>query len=116
MLNRRLTLTVVPLVVAGMALAACGSSKKSGSGTSPTAGSSGGAKPTFTIAYQGPLSGGNAQLGLNMDKAVALAIKQANDKGDLPFNLAFTDSDDVGDPSKAPTAARKRGKNSKRPL
>ena len=33
---------------------------------------------TYTIAYEGPLSGGNQQLGLNMEYAVALAIKQAN--------------------------------------
>ena len=35
-------------------------------------------KPTYTIAYEGPLSGGDAQLGLNMKFAVALAINQAN--------------------------------------
>ncbi|HXR42999.1 MAG TPA: ABC transporter substrate-binding protein, partial [Acidothermaceae bacterium] len=106
MLNRRLTLTVVPLVVAGMALAACGSSKKSGSGTSPTAGSSGGAKPTFTIAYQGPLSGGNAQLGLNMKWAVELAVNEANAAGDLPFTLKYTDADDQGTGDKSPAAAQ----------
>jgi branched-chain amino acid transport system substrate-binding protein len=105
-LNRRLTLTVVPLVVAGMALAACGSSKKSGSGTSPTAGSSGGAKPTFTIAYQGPLSGGNAQLGLNMKWAVELAVNEANAAGDLPFTLKYTDADDQGTGDKSPAAAQ----------
>ena len=32
------------------------------------------AKPTYTIGYQGPLSGGNAQLGLNMEYGVQLAI------------------------------------------
>ena len=26
-----------------------------------------GTKPTYIIAYEGPLSGGNAQLGLNME-------------------------------------------------
>ena len=35
-------------------------------------------KPTFDLAYEGPLSGGNAQLGLNMAYAVQYAINQAN--------------------------------------
>ena len=111
MLKRRLVLSVVPLVVAGMALSACGSSsnKTSNSGSSSTAsnGGSGGEKPTFKIAYQGPLSGGNAQLGLNMKFAVELAINEANAAGDLPFKLEYTESDDQGDGKVSPTAARK---------
>ncbi|HEX7104434.1 MAG TPA: branched-chain amino acid ABC transporter substrate-binding protein [Acidothermaceae bacterium] len=108
MLNRRLVLAVVPLVVAGMALSACGSSKKSSSGGSTSSSSAaGGEKPTFKIAYQGPLSGGNAQLGLNMKFAVELAINEANAAGDLPFKLEYTESDDQGDGKVSPTAARK---------
>jgi branched-chain amino acid transport system substrate-binding protein len=106
-LNRRFVLTVVPLVVAGMALSACGSSKNSGSNAGSTSGGSSGAQPTFTIAYQGPLSGGNAQLGLNMKFSVQLAVDEANAKGDLPFKLAYTESDDQGDGKISPTAARK---------
>jgi branched-chain amino acid transport system substrate-binding protein len=104
-LNRRLTRLLVPLVVAGVALTAC-SSKKS-TGAANTAAASGGAKPSFTIAYQGPLSGGNAQLGLNMKFAVQLAINDANAKGDLPFTLNYAESDDQGDGKVSPTAARK---------
>lgn len=111
MLNRRVVLTVVPLVVAGMALSACGSSKKSSSGGSSTGGSSTAAntgnKPTFTIAYEGPLSGGNAQLGLNMKFAVQLAVNEANAAGDLPFTLKYTDADDQGSPDQSPAAAQK---------
>ncbi|MCU1591295.1 MAG: Extracellular ligand-binding receptor [Frankiales bacterium] len=81
-----------------LALTACGSS--SGGSSS----SSGGGKKTYTIAYQGPLSGDNAQLGINMDNGVKLALAQATG---LPFNLKFVDSDDVGDPAQAPAAARK---------
>jgi branched-chain amino acid transport system substrate-binding protein len=58
------------------------------------------------------LSGDNAQLGINMDNGVKLAIEQANAKGDLPFTLKFVDSDDVGDPAQAPAAARKLLDNS----
>ena len=40
-----------------------------------------GTKPTYVIAYEGPLSGGNAQLGLNMEYSVELAINNANATG-----------------------------------
>jgi branched-chain amino acid transport system substrate-binding protein len=63
---------------------------------------------TYTIAYEGPLSGGDQQLGLNMEYAVALAIKQANSGatfGKLPFKLAFTPEDDGGSATESPTAA-----------
>ena len=96
MLDRRLLRLAVPLAVGALALTACGGSSDGGGG--------GGGKKTYTIAYQGPLSGDNAQLGINMDNGVKLAIKQAKD---LPFTLKFTDSDDVGDPAQAPAAARK---------
>ncbi len=109
MLNRRVVLTVVPLVVAGMALSACGSSSKKASngGSTSSASSNGGAKPTFTIAYEGPLSGGNAQLGLNMKFAVQLAVNEANAAGNLPFTLKYTDADDQGSPDQSPAAAQK---------
>jgi branched-chain amino acid transport system substrate-binding protein len=66
------------------------------------------AKPTFTIAYEGPLSGGVAQLGLNMDYAVRLAIQQANAGttfGALPFTLKYLRKDDQGSPTVSPTIA-----------
>lgn len=100
MLDRRVLRLAVPLAVGVVTLAACGKSDSNGGG-------GGNSKKTYTIAYQGPLSGDNAQLGINMDNAVQLAIKQANEKGDLPFTLKFTNSDDVGDPAQAPTAATK---------
>ncbi len=90
----------MPLALGAIALTACG-------GSSGGSSSSGGGKKSFTIAYQGPLSGDNAQLGINMDNGVKLAVEQANKKGDLGFELKFTNSDDVGDPAQAPTAAQK---------
>ncbi|MDT7538859.1 MAG: branched-chain amino acid transport system substrate-binding protein, partial [Actinomycetota bacterium] len=101
-LDRRLLRLAAPIALGALALTACGSSSGGSS-------SSGGGKKTYTIAYQGPLSGDNAQLGINMDNGVKLALDQA--KG-LPFNLKFTDSDDVGDPAQAPAAARKLLDNS----
>ena len=63
-------------------------------------------KPTYTIGYEGPLSGGNQQLGLNMVFAVQLAINQANKTGKLPFKLALKTFDDQGDPTISPTQAQ----------
>jgi branched-chain amino acid transport system substrate-binding protein len=99
-LDRRLLRLALPITVGALALTACGSSSGGKS-------SNGGGKKSYTLAYQGPLSGDNAQLGINMDNGVKLAVEQANKKGDLPFTLNFTDSDDVGDPAQAPAAARK---------
>jgi branched-chain amino acid transport system substrate-binding protein len=96
----------VPLALAALAAAACGNSSSGGSKNN-----SGGGKPTYTIAYQGPLSGGNQQLGLNMSWAVKLAISQANagtsQFGALPFKLAFTQQDDQGTSTGAPAAVAK---------
>ena len=101
MLDRRLIRLALPLALGALALTACGGSDD-GEDTGD-----GGDKKTYTIAYQGPLSGDNAQLGINMDNGVQLAIEEANKRTDLPFKLKFTNSDDVGDPAQAPTAAQK---------
>jgi branched-chain amino acid transport system substrate-binding protein len=67
-------------------------------------------KPTFDIAYEGPLSGGNAQLGLNMEYSVEYAINQANagksQFGKLPFTLKYVAKDDQGSPTISPTDAQ----------
>ncbi|WP_441248052.1 branched-chain amino acid ABC transporter substrate-binding protein [Kitasatospora sp. McL0602] len=97
MLSRTVLRAGLPVVAGALVIAGCSSSKSSG-------GSSG--KPTYTIAFQGPLTGPNAQLGINIDWGLKLAVKQANDKGDLPFTLAVKEADDQGDPSKGPTAAQ----------
>src|ERR1700733_12895389 len=54
------------VATAALALAACSSSP-----STPKASSS---SKTYTIAYEGPLSGGNSQLGLFQKFAVQLAI------------------------------------------
>ena len=64
------------------------------------------AKPTYIIGYEGPLSGGNQQLGLNMVNAVQLAINEANATGKLPFKLRIATYDDQGDPTISPTQAQ----------
>jgi branched-chain amino acid transport system substrate-binding protein len=71
------------------------------------------AKPTYVIGYEGPLSGGNQQLGLNMVFAVQLAINQANATGKLPFKLQLKTYDDQGDPTISPTQAQAAVANKK---
>ena len=103
-----------PLVVAGsLVLAACGNSgsgtasgsSSSGGGLGGGSGSSGGSGGTYSIAFEGPLSGDNQQLGINEVQGAQLAIDQANSAGKLGFKLQLVKADDQGSPEQAPTAA-----------
>lgn len=74
------------------------------------------AKPLFIIAYEGPLTGGNAQLGLNMDYGVRLALNEANQGksfGKLPFSLEYLGKDDQGSSQFSPTVAAQLVSNHK---
>lgn len=101
---RHLFRAAVPLAVGALVLAGCGGSSD-GDGANPDA--SGSAGGTYTIAYQGPLSGGVQQLGINMRNGVELAIEQANAAGDLDFTLEFDSADDQASADASPPAARK---------
>ena len=68
--------------------------------------SSASAKPSYVIGYEGPLSGGNAQLGINMKWGVLLAIQNANATGKLPFTLKASFFDDQGSSTYSPAAAQ----------
>lgn len=97
-------------LIGALALAGCGSSNSStpgAGGLSSGATSAGGGGGTYTIGFEGPLSGSNAQLGINEVNGVQLAVDQANAAGDLGFKLKLVRSDDQGDPAKAPAAAAK---------
>ncbi|SDO73698.1 amino acid/amide ABC transporter substrate-binding protein, HAAT family (TC 3.A.1.4.-) [Klenkia soli] len=99
---------VLPLVLASaLALSACSnaSSDDDAAGSSSGGLAGGGSGETYRIAFEGPLSGDNQQLGINEVNAVELAIEQANDSGDLGFTLELVRADDQGDPAIAPTAA-----------
>lgn len=97
MRSKRALRIVAPLLLGALIVSACGKSSSS----------SGSKTKTYTIGYEGPLSGGNQQLGINMDNAIQLAVDQANATGALPFKLKYEHSDDVGDPGQAPAAAQK---------
>jgi branched-chain amino acid transport system substrate-binding protein len=101
-------------VVAGsLVLAACGNStsgsasgsSSSGGGLGGGSGSGSGSGATYSIAFEGPLSGDNQQLGINEVNAAQVAIDQANASGNLGFKLKLVKADDQGDPAQSPTAA-----------
>ncbi|WP_460605382.1 branched-chain amino acid ABC transporter substrate-binding protein [Jatrophihabitans fulvus] len=113
---------MVALAAAGsMALSGCGSDSGGGGKSSGGGGlgggggksssNGGGAGPnagkTFSIGFQGALTGDNKQLGINEVNAVELAVAQANAKGDLGFTLKVAQADDGGVDTKAPAAAQK---------
>jgi branched-chain amino acid transport system substrate-binding protein len=99
--NRKFFVRVAaPLSVAAVMLAGCSSSS---SGGNPGGTASGGE----TLAFQGPLSGGNAALGINERNGVKLAIDQANAAKTLPYTLGFEFADDQGSGTGSPPAARK---------
>jgi branched-chain amino acid transport system substrate-binding protein len=94
-------------LVGALALTGCGSSdSKDSSGGGLSGGSGGGSSSdTYTIAFQGPLSGDNQQLGINEVNGAQLAIDEANKDSGLGFKLKLLKADDIGDQSKAPSAA-----------
>lgn len=100
-MRKLLMKTGVPVVAGAIALAGVATTASASTARPHTT-------PTYTIAYEGPLSGGVAQLGLNMKFAVQLAINQANAGttfGKLHFKLKFVAKDDQGDPTISPTIA-----------
>jgi branched-chain amino acid transport system substrate-binding protein len=65
-------------------------------------------KPVVLIAFEGPLSGGNDQLGFNMAFGVRLALNEANQGtsfGKLPFTLGYLGTNDRGSATSAPAVA-----------
>ncbi|NYI07158.1 branched-chain amino acid ABC transporter substrate-binding protein [Allostreptomyces psammosilenae] len=84
----------VPLAASMLVLSACASDSGGDGGS------------TLKIGYQGPLSGANSALGINMENGVELAIEEANESGDLPFQLEYVASDDQGLPEQATAAAQ----------
>jgi branched-chain amino acid transport system substrate-binding protein len=93
-------------LVGALALTGCGSSDKKDEGSGLSGGGGAGSGDTYTIAFQGPLSGDNQQLGINEVNGAQLAIDQANKDGDLGFKLKLLKADDLGDQAKAPSAAQ----------
>jgi branched-chain amino acid transport system substrate-binding protein len=87
---------VAMLATLSIVAAACGRSTSTGS-----------SKPAYKIGFMGALTGANAQLVVGSEKAANLAIKQANDKGDLPVTLSLDPQDTQGSPQAAVPLASK---------
>jgi branched-chain amino acid transport system substrate-binding protein len=82
------------LIVASLALTACGSRSGNDSG-----GSSGGSTKTAKIGVIAPLSGDLSALGLGIQHSVELAVKQANDANAIPgWKLEVVPKDDEAKP------------------
>src|SRR5437588_8042484 len=92
---------VVAVAAAAIVLAACG-----GGGGSKKASTGAGGKQTVAFAFVGPLTGANANLGLNSRDGAAVAIKEANAKGSK-YNYVLKSYDTQGDPAQAPGQAAK---------
>ena len=115
MQKKVLTTVLAASAIGAMVLSGCSSSKKTtgalGS-TTPTAaasasaggGSCNGTGTTYKIGYEGPLTGDNKQLGINMINAENLAVKEANAAKNLCFQLAVLSEDDLGTAAGAPPA------------
>jgi branched-chain amino acid transport system substrate-binding protein len=75
-------------------------------GLASSSGAASKAKPTYVIGYEGPMSGGGQQYGLDERFGVVVAINEANATGKLPFKLKLVTYDDQGDPTISPTQAQ----------
>lgn len=119
MRSRAMTTVVVLATASAVALSGCASSSKKKSGglggggstksSSSSAAGGGGAASgkTYKIGFEGPLSGANAQLGINEEYGAEIAVQQANADSSLGFKVQLVKSDDEGDPAKSPAAATK---------
>jgi branched-chain amino acid transport system substrate-binding protein len=86
--------------VAALLLAACGG------GDDDTSGGEASGQQTYKLAFVGPLTGPNANLGINIRYGAEVAIDEANAAGgDVKFELAPFDTQ--GDPAQASTAKDK---------
>jgi len=82
----------VPIVVAALALSACGTR-----GEDSNAGSTGGAKKTVKIGVIAPLSGDLSALGKRIQHSVELAVMQANQENAIPgWEIKVEPVDDEG--------------------
>lgn len=64
-------------------------------------------KKLVKIGFIGPLTGPNAAVGLGARNGADLAIRQANQKGDLPYKFELVVLDDASDPTTGVAAATK---------
>ena len=95
----RLFRGIALFAVAALTLAACGDDDDESGGDT---GTGGGAEKTVKIAFVGPLTGDNANLGINIRNGMKVAIEEANEEeGDVTVEIVEFDTQ--GDPAQATT-------------
>ena len=97
--SSRLRRSIALFAVAALTLAACGDDDDDNGG-----GSGSGDQPTKTvkIAFVGPLTGDNANLGINIRNGMKVAVEEAN-KGGGNVRIEIAEFDTQGDPAQATT-------------
>ncbi|MDR1412575.1 MAG: branched-chain amino acid ABC transporter substrate-binding protein [Actinomycetes bacterium] len=104
-IHLRVLLAVAAIVACALLVVGCGG----GGGTTGDAGEPGGAKTTLTIGFGGPLTQGDVAFGTGGQRAVQLAVSQANESQeakDLGIEFKILDGDDQSEAEKGVTAAQ----------
>ena len=104
-MRRSVKIATIAVTVAALAMTGCSNSSKPSKKLTGGGSGGGGGGQTFTIGFMGPLSGQNAQLGINEFNGFKVAIADANKDSTLGFKVKYVQSDDEGDSAKAPAAA-----------
>lgn len=88
---KKMISAVIMMVCLVILVAGCGSKKSE----------------TVKIGFIGPLTGGNAAIGMGLKNSAELAVKQANESGKYKNKYELVVVDDGGDPTTAVSAANK---------
>ena len=98
MTRRRVLRSLSVLAVAALTFSACGDD---GGDTQTGTGQTAGDNRTYSIAFVGPLTGDNANLGINIRNGAKVAVQEANRAGGPRIELKEFDTQ--GDPAQATT-------------
>src|SRR5215210_3781974 len=98
MTRRRVLRSLSVLAVAALTFSACGDD---GGETESGTGQTGGDTRTYALAFVGPLTGDNANLGINIHNGAKVAVDEANKAGGPKIRLEPYDTQ--GDPAQATT-------------
>jgi len=98
MTRHRMLRSLSVLAVAALTFSACGDD---GGETETGTGQTGGDTRTYSIAFVGPLTGDNANLGINIRNGAKVAVQEANQAGGPKIELKEFDTQ--GDPAQATT-------------
>ncbi|WP_432559207.1 branched-chain amino acid ABC transporter substrate-binding protein [Granulicoccus sp. GXG6511] len=108
--RRRFIIAGASLVTAALAVSACGTRTEpgTGTGTGGSGGGTGGGDKVAKIGVIAPITGDLSAMGIGIRNSVELAIRQANEKGDLNgWTLEMAAEDDQAQPDAGRNAATK---------